>query len=196
MKIQELIGKKITNIYSILEMEVGGLDSGECFIELDNSMIIDLPNNNQTEVIFKSNHPSAKSIFTDLSDIPVYYVNANKRTITETAEAHQKERSTFFGRIKIMLGLGTLKKTYTPYKKDYRENKLKYILNQTIKNFLWYPDSSEKGFLLLENGYIITETIIANHGLGLVGINFYESIDALKNARGDDFRSLNNIDTL
>ena len=123
MKTAELIGKKITNIYSILEMEVGGLDSGECFIELDNSMIIDLPNNNQTEVIFKSIHPSAKSIFTDLTDIPVYHVNANKRTISETSEAHQKERSTFFGRIKIKLGLGTLKKTYTPYKKDYQENK-------------------------------------------------------------------------
>nr|MBK9651837.1 hypothetical protein [Bacteroidota bacterium] len=67
MKIQELIGKKITNIYSILKMEVGGLDSGECFIELDNSMIIDLPNKNQTELTFKSIHPSAKSIFTDLT---------------------------------------------------------------------------------------------------------------------------------
>ena len=131
MKIAELFGKKITNIYSILEMEVGGHDSGECFIELDNSMIIDLPNNNQTEVIFKSNHPSAKSIFTDLTDIPVYHVNERKRAIGETSEAHQKERSTFFGRIKIMLGLGTLKKTYTPYKIDYQENKLKYILNLT-----------------------------------------------------------------
>ena len=193
MKIAELFGKKITNIYSILDVEVGGLYSGECFIELDNSLIIDLPSSNQHEIIFKSIHPSAKSIFTDLSDIPVYHVNANKRTIGETAEANQKEKSTFFGRIKIMLGLGTLKKTYTPYRIDYRENKLKYILNQTIKNFLWYPDDSEKGFLLLENGYIITETIIANHGLGLVGINSYESIEALKNARGDDFRSNHEI---
>jgi hypothetical protein len=196
MKIEELVGKKITNIFSILNIEVGGLDSGECFIELDNSMIIDLPNNNQTEVTFKSLDTSAKSIFTDLSDIPVYHVNVNRRTISETAEANQKEKSSFFGRIKIMLGLGTLKKTYAPYKIDYRENTLKYILNQAIKNILWYPDSSEKGFLLLENGYIITETIIANHGMGLVGINIYESIDALKKAKGDDLMSLYSIDTL
>ena len=43
MRTEELINKTLTNIYSLVKMEVGGLDTGECFIELDNEIIIDIP---------------------------------------------------------------------------------------------------------------------------------------------------------
>lgn len=43
MWVHELIGRKITNIYDVLEYESYGLDRGECFIEIDNNLIIDIP---------------------------------------------------------------------------------------------------------------------------------------------------------
>ena len=43
MQTEEIIGKTVTNIYTLVKMEVGGLDTAECFVELDNKTIIDIP---------------------------------------------------------------------------------------------------------------------------------------------------------
>jgi len=43
MKINDIIGKTITNIYLLKTADTNGLDICECFIELDNKFIIDIP---------------------------------------------------------------------------------------------------------------------------------------------------------
>jgi hypothetical protein len=43
MQTEEIIGKTVTNIYTLVKMEVGGVDIAECFVELDNKTIIDIP---------------------------------------------------------------------------------------------------------------------------------------------------------
>ena len=43
-----------------------------------------------------------------------------------------------------------------------------------------FDDSDSVGFLELENGYIITETIISPHGTGAAGLNYYESLESFK----------------
>jgi hypothetical protein len=43
MQTEEIIGTTVTNIYTLVKMEVGGLDTAECFVELDNKTIIDIP---------------------------------------------------------------------------------------------------------------------------------------------------------
>lgn len=53
MLVKELPGKKITRIYSVLELEPGGLDRAECFIELENNMVIDIPYDLDDEVWIK-----------------------------------------------------------------------------------------------------------------------------------------------
>ena len=69
----------------------------------------------------------------------------------------------------VLFGQNIAIKDYQPYKVDYRENKLKHIKDRKIIDFLWYDDESEKGFILLDNGYLITETNFAPHGTGLAG---------------------------
>lgn len=191
MLISELIGRRITNIYVLYEPEVGGLDQAECFIELDNLVIIGIPFEFSDEIRVKKRNKNTVSIFADLSDYPVYHVNKDKKNNGEIAENHQKLKRSFLNRVlKVLFGYIPPVKEYQPYKVEYRENKLKYVIDKTIVDFLWYPDEIEKGFFLLDNGYIITETNIANHGTGLAGLNYFESLDELKKRRGDKYNKL------
>jgi hypothetical protein len=179
MQIEELLGKTITNIYSIVEYENYGLDKGECFIELDNKTIIDIPFGESEDVWIKDLALKAKSIFTDLSDYPVYHVNKDRKSVKEIADNYQKQKHSLLGRLKSFFGQEIVIKEYQPHKVEYQENKLKHIQNKIIVDILWYADEIEKAFIELDNGYIITETTIANNGTGLVGLNYYESIENL-----------------
>jgi hypothetical protein len=62
MQTKEIIGKTVTNIYSLVTMEVGGLDTGECFIELDNKYIIDIPFGNSDDIWLKELNKDAVSL--------------------------------------------------------------------------------------------------------------------------------------
>jgi hypothetical protein len=62
---------------------------------------------------------------------------------------------------------------------------LKYIQNRLIVDVLWYEDEIEKAFIELNNGYIITETTIANNGTGVAGLNYHQTIDDLTKRNGN-----------
>lgn len=191
MRTEELINKTITNIYSLVKMEVGGLDTGDLFLELDNEIIIDIPFGFGDDIWIKDLDKDAVSLFDDLSDYPVYHVNKDNKTIGEIAQNYQRQRRTIFNRLsKVLFGHDVPIKDYQLYKVEYRENKLKNIKDRKIIDFLWYEDNSEKGFILLDNGYLITETKIAPHGTGLAGLNLYENLNDLTNAKGNDYFKL------
>ena len=191
MRTEELINKTLTNIFSLVKMEVGGLDTGDCFIELDNEIIIDIPFGFSDDIWIKDLDKDAVSLFADLSDYPVYHVNKDNKTVGEIAENYQRQRRTIFNRLrKVLFGQDIAIKDYQPYKVDYRENKLKHIKDRKIIDFLWYDDDSEKGFILLDNGYLITETNFAPDGTGLAGLNLYENLNDLTNAKGNDYFKL------
>jgi hypothetical protein len=191
MKTEEIIGTTVTNIYSLVKMEVGGLDTGECFVELDNKTIVDIPFGFSEDICIKALDKKALSLFADLSDYPVYHVNRDGKTVGEIAANYQRQKRTIFNRLrKALFGHDIVIKDYQPFKVEYRENKLKNLKDRKIVDFLWYADDSEKGFILLDNGYIITETTIAPHGTGLAGLNLYESINDLTNAKGNDYSKL------
>ena len=134
MLTKELLGKTITNIYSIIEYERYGLDTGECFIEVDNKIIIDIPFGEDEELWSKELDTSAKSIFSN-------------------------------------------------------NDTLDYIKNKKITDLFWY-DGIDKGFILLENGYIISETTIAPNGTGLAGLNIIENVAKMIDLKGKDFFKL------
>ena len=193
----EIIGKTITNIYSLEKMEVGGLDNGECFIELENKIIIDIPYGFSDEIWIKVLDKDAVSLFADLSDYSVNHVNKDNKTIIEIADNYQLQRRTIFNRLsKILFGRDIAIKDYQPYKIDYIENKLKYIKDRKIVDFIWYADESEKGFILFDNGYLITDTAVAPHGTGNAGLNIYESINDLTNAKGNDYFKLTDTQSI
>ena len=188
MRTEEIIGKTVTNIYSLVKMEVGGLDNGECFIELDNNIIIDIQFGLSDDIGIKNLDKDAKSLFTDLSDYPVYHVNKDNKSVGEIAENYKQQRRTIFSRFrKVLFGQDIEIQEYQPYKFDYKENKLRHIKDRKIIDFLWCADDGEKGFILLDNGYLITETNFAPHGTGLAGLNLYENINDLTNEKGNDY---------
>lgn len=188
MRKEEVIGKTVTNIYSLGKTEVGGLDNGECFIELDNQFIIDIPFGFSDDILIKDLDKGAISLFADLLDYPVYHVNKDDKTVGGIADNYQRKRQTIFNSLrKVLFGHDIAIKEYQPYKVDYREKKLKHIKDRIITDFLWYADNSKKGFFLLDNGCLITETNVAPHGTGLAGLNFYENLSDLTNSQGDDY---------
>lgn len=191
MRIEEIIGKTVTNIYSLVNMEVGGLDNGECLIELDNNIIIDIPFGFSDDVWIKDLDKDALSLFADLSDYKVYHVNKDNKTVGEIANNYPRQKRTILNRLhRILFGHDIAIKEYQPYKVDYTENKLKHIKDRKITDFLWYDDDSKKGFILLDNGYLVTETNVAPNGTGLAGLNFFETLNDLTNAKGNDYFKL------
>ena len=197
MQINDIIGKTVTNIYSLGTMEVGGLDSCECFIELDNEFIIDIPFGFSDNIWQKELNRNAVSLFADLSDYLVYHINKDEKTIEELADKYRRKRQNIFNRLrKVILGQDIVIEGYKPHKVEYKENELKHIKDRKIVDFIWYEDESEKGFFLLENGYLITETMTAPHGTGLAGLNLYKNINDLTHTKGNDYFKLSDIKTI
>lgn len=188
MRIEELIGKSITNIYQFIEIEQGWLDKADCYIELDKELIIGIPFGYSEDVWIRQLDDKAKSIFADLSDIPIYHVNKEGKSIGEIAASYQKKKRNIFNRIrKALFNYEVVNNAYKPYKIEYRENKIKYLVDRKITDFIWYEEEIEYGYLLLDNGYLITETGMSPSGTGQAGINYYESIDTLIKSKGENF---------
>ena len=195
MLVKELIGRVVTNIYATCGVTQGWLDTAECFVELDNILIIDIPYGFSENVWIKELDPKATSTFGNLDDIPTYLVNKENKTIGEIAEAYHKRKKTIFNKIKEMfLGKEVIPREYRPYKVEYRENPLKHIRHRKIADFLWYDEEDIKGFLVLDNGYVISETTMSPRGTGQAGLNLYESVEDLSDVKGTDYKLLSRQD--
>ena len=200
MFLEEIIDKTITNIFELLKFEDGGLDFGECFVELDNKIIIGFPcgsDNFDDEVWIKELNEKAITIFKDLDKLyPVYHVNKEGKSIKETIEKYTDKQSTFFDKAKrFVLGKKPAVQSkhiveYEPYKVEYVENKFKYIKDRVIKDLITFGDDDEKYFFELDNGYLITETQFSPNGTGRIGINLYDNLNDITSWKGNDFKRL------
>jgi hypothetical protein len=74
-----------------------------------------------------------------------------------------------------------------------KTEKPELIKNTKIVDFIWYDESIDKGFLLLSNGCLISETTMSPSGTGMAGINFYDSIEKLIKAHGKDYKKISEI---
>lgn len=72
----------------------------------------------------------------------------------------------------------------------FLDERWKNLKNKVIIDFMHFEDSLDKGFLLLDNGYIITETTMAPHGTGLAGLNMYDSLEKIEERFGKDYKRL------
>jgi len=164
----ELIGKKITNIYEYAEFEQYGLDKGEAFIELDNSIIIRLPFAHDDEINkisgIKELSPKAWNIFKEAEEKP------------------KKGLALMLAKI--------FPKLYT--KKTFVPNPIEpYILHREIVDIVWCPDDVDYAFLLLDSGYLVSEMGVAPHGTGLTGVFILRNLEEFIKCRGV-YRSLKN----
>ena len=190
MNAKELIGRRIEDILVWRRLEVGGLDLAKVYLKLDGGTIIRIPWDFQEERIERLPKEQTQSLFSDMKDHPIHYVNPRGKSINEIVENQKRRNTSLFGKVRKLLGFHeVIPKDYKPYKTEYRENKLKQIKNQGIVNFLMFEDDSA-GFLELENGYIITETTMAPHGTGAVGLNYYTSLKHFEESHGTDYKRL------
>lgn len=193
MNTKEIIGRSITDILVWSKMEVDGLDEVEVFIQLDNKKTIGIPWNFESENLETEPRKDSKSLFYNLSEIPEYYINPEGKTIQEVLDAKKKNQSSFFGRIKKAVGLEEgIPREYKVYKTEYRENKLMYLKNQKIMDFIMFEDSDFGCFLELKNGFIITETMMSPHGTGMAGLNYFESLKSFEERYGVDYKRIKN----
>lgn len=199
MLVEELIGKKITDIFQTVEYDSYGMDKGECFIQLDNNIIVDIPHswdNFNDEVRIKELDPKAISLFKDLNDYPFYHINNERKTVNDIVEKCAKKKSSLFDKVKKLIsGQNSFIQSeyvveYEPYKVEYIENKLKYVKEKIIKDLFSFAEDDEKYFMELENGYCITETNFGMNGTGRVGLNLYVSLIEITNKKGKELKRI------
>lgn len=197
MLLEELIGKKVTNIFQVLYYEEYGLDKGESFIELDNEIVIEIPYGFDDEVTTKELDDKATSIFDDLSDSQIYHVNKEGKSIKEIADEVSITKPTFWEKMKHFIRFGKILTVqqneiveYEPYKIEYVENKLKYIKNRIIVDIINFDEDDERVFLELDNGYLISERNFSMNGTGRVGINVYYNINDITDWKGNEFKRI------
>ncbi len=196
LPIKDIIGKKIIDIRCKYGEEEGWLDTAECFIQLENHLYIDIPYGKSHDALVLEPDPEAESIFVSLSDIPVYHINKEGTTLSEIVESHTKRKQSVFNRIKkVLFGYEPSIKEYTPYKIDLHENKLKYIVNRTIVDYLWENDMLLKGFFELDNGYLITDQYMSPQGTGLAGLHYYDGLNSLYKARNYNLNRYTELST-
>ena len=81
-------------------------------------------------------------------------------------DVKRNQNSTLFGRLKYKLEIKNgIPKKYTSKSTEIVDNEMKKFQNIKIVDFIMFEDYDSAGFLELENGNIITETITAPHGI-------------------------------
>ena len=171
MGIEEIIGKKITNIWLWQQMDVGGLDEAEVFIELDQKIILDIPYSFSQDIWIKTIDKEVISFFDDQTDEKTRLGRGN----------------IFYSKFKKIVAptLFFLKGKFS-YSFNHVKHNIKYLKDQVITDFLLYPND-DKGVLELKNGCFLTETQISPHGTGTAGLIFFESLAKLEESKGKNY---------
>lgn len=198
MNTKELLGERIKDILVWSKMEVGGLDQGQVFIELNNGKTISIPWDFESENIETKPIAKSKSLVLKSSDkIRIESTEFNfpdGKTWNDVREDVKKnQNSTFFGRLKYKLGVKNgIPKKYTSKSIEIIDNEMKSFQNLKIIDFIMFEDYDSAGFLELENGKIITETLIVPHGTGMAGLNIFENIKDFEENCGTEYKRLKN----
>ncbi len=198
MNTKELLGEKIKDILVWSKMEVGGLDQGQVFIELNNGKIISIPwdfesENIETKPVTKSESLVLKSSDKIRIESTEFNFPEGKTWKDIREDVKKNQNSTLFGRLKYKLGIKNgIPKKYTSKSTKIVSNEMKKFQNIKIVDFIMFEDYDSAGFLELENGNIITETLTAPHGTGMAGLNVFENLKDFEESCGTEYKRLKN----
>ena len=196
MNTKELLGKRIKDILVWSKIEVGGLDQGQVFIELNSGKFISIPWDFESKNI--KIKPKAKSKSLILKSRDKIRIESTEFNFPEgktwkdiREEVKRNQNSTLFGRLKYKLGIKNgIPEKYTSKSIEIVDNEMKKLRNVKIVDFLMFEDSDSVGFLELENGNIITETLTAPHGTGMAGLNIFENLKDFESRYGTEYKRL------
>ncbi|MCL6293481.1 hypothetical protein [Jejuia spongiicola] len=198
MNTKELLGERIKDILVWSKMEVGGLDQGQVFIELNNGKIISIPwgfesENIETKPVTKSESLVLKSSDKIRIESTEFNFPEGKTWKDIREDVKRNQNSTLFGRLKYKLGIKNgIPKKYTSKSTKIVSNEMKKFQNIKIVDFIMFEDYDSAGFLELENGNIITETLTAPHGTGMAGLNVFENLKDFEESCGTEYKRLKN----
>ncbi|PPK93925.1 hypothetical protein LY01_02147 [Nonlabens xylanidelens] len=198
MNTKELLGERIKDILVWSKMEVGGLDQGQVFIELTNGKTVSIPwdfesENIETKPIAKSESLVMKSSDKIRIESTEFNFPEGKTWKDVREDVKRNQNSTLFGRLKYKLGIkNEIPKKYKSKSTEIIDNEMKKFQNLKIVNFIMFEDYDSAGFLELENGNIITETITAPHGTGMAGLNIFENLKDFEESCGNEYKRLKN----
>ncbi len=199
MNTKSLIGNRIKDIYVWTEMEVGGLDQGQVFVELTTGQIVRIPWDFDSENIETNPKTNSKSLIQKSPN--KFKVNSIEFNLPKgktfqdvRKEVKTKQNSTFFGRLKSVFKINYgIPKKYISKTTGIVDNEMKKLKNLKITDFLMFEDSDSVGYLELENGNIITETLTAPHGTGMAGLNVFENLKDFENLCGTEYKRLTTV---
>ena len=194
MQAKDIIGKTITDIYQWVEREVGGLDQGECFLEIDSSFFVRIPYFENDEITVENIDKRAISYFSNQNIETINnHINKEKKPVINKGE----ERRAFFRQLGRHLGkmasYEELVKESKPSKVETPSGKIPDIKGLRIIDFIWDTEEDKKGLFLLSNGFLITETATAPNISGLAGFNYFENMEKLVNSGKYDYSDLERI---
>lgn len=163
MELKELIGKRITAIYT-LHKEEEWFRSCEVFIELDEELLIDMPYGDEKEVPVKMLNEKAIDVFDDLSDHPILHINKRGKSILEMTE-----------------------QDWVPHQTEYKDHPFKHVPHRYITDVLIPGDNENKAFLELNSGHFIAHIPRAAHDTDHAGIYCYWSLQEVEKIIGKNY---------
>lgn len=174
MKVKDLIGKTVVDIYSLVNQEPYGMDFAEGFIKLDGDVIIDIPYSLMDELEAATLPDGAESIFGGPQFEKIYHVNSKGWSIAELTYGDKTglKRVSYF--LKNLFA-------YRPYKTELVENKVINIQGRKIVEILCFEVDDNDLFFELDNGYLFTLVRDAPNGTGMAGIRYFSSFEEISN---------------
>lgn len=186
-----LIGKVITDIQIRLQMEIYGLDKAEVFLELDHVVLTTIPFFLDSDIQEYQLPEGCESIFSEPKYHTEWLINPLNKTMKTIVQEQKARAQSLWRRLKRLLAIQpSIAKDYRPYAVEYHENRLHKLKNQTITDLLEYEDSTDKCFIELGNGMLITAVAMAHHGTGNAGLHWFENLESLEKRHGTDYRRL------
>ena len=196
MNTKELIGLKIEDILVWSQMDVVGLDEAEVFIKLKNDKVVGIPWDFESEEIEKEVRKGSFSIVKKASSLikfrsEKYNLPEGKTYRDIMNEINEKQKSSFFGRLKLFFGIkDAIPKQYVIRKTYYEENPFGKIKDLMIVDFLMFDEYDSVGFLELEDGSVISEIATAPHGTGMAGLSYFENLEEFEDRCGANYNRL------
>lgn len=189
MYLQDLIGKRITNLFCLYRQEEG-LNFADCRIELDNQICVGFPlalgetvETLGQEVWIQEEGSPVDSLFWYLTDFEILK-EANAGLTTPTPRESPWLIKLLLP-VRRYLLIKFYQQRYRESRQKHAENRFAKLLGMRITNIL-YHEYFDTLIIELENGMFLAERSAAPHGIG-VGFECYASLEDHRASRSGPF---------
>jgi len=188
MNLNELIGRRITDILVWIRSIDGDISETQMYIQIDNSTYVEFPHHiaNENSTLNVDITKKVISLFTQISYYPICFINNEGKTIKRLKQV--KSRLRFLKSFEIFSIFD--KKKLLTFKTKKQLVKFK---NQCIVSVHVFQIESQKGSLVLEfeNGKCLSCSSESElNRIDLFGVQIYDDIKDVQNLKGNVFQTI------